>query len=132
MFAVSHHENENALFFDNLSLVVHLPVYQNKSSIFDICVIFNRWFTIIRKSYDSNWANRGRSLTVKVLLFIGTNFRGFYKMHWSLGSWIRDFKHYRQQSMGKLYFVRFLYSWFKWNKKSAKIRTPRKIMISQY
>ena len=42
MFAVLHHENENALLFDNWSLVVHLPVYQNKSSIFDICVVFNR------------------------------------------------------------------------------------------
>jgi hypothetical protein len=42
---------------------------------------------------------------VKVLLFVGTNFRGFYKMHWSMGSWIHGFKHYRQQSMGKLYFV---------------------------
>jgi len=26
---------------------------------------------------------------VKVLLFVGTNFRGFYKMQWSMGSWIR-------------------------------------------
>ena len=31
--------------------------------------------------------------TVKVLLFIGTNFRGF------------DFKHYRQKSMETMYFV---------------------------
>jgi len=80
--------------------------------------------------------------TVKLLLFVGTNFRGFYKinwslgfkhyrkqsmgncisldfyfrgffnMHWSTGSWIRGFKHYRKQSMGKLYFVGFLFSWF--------------------
>ena len=34
--------------------------------------------------------------------------------------------------MGKLYFVGFLFSWFKWTTKSAKIRTPRLIMISQY
>jgi hypothetical protein len=26
--------------------------------------------------------------------------------------------------MGKLYFVGFLFSWFKWTTKSAKIRTP--------
>ena len=45
--------------------------------------------------------------TVKILLFIGTNFRGFYKMHWSLGFLIRGFRHYMQQSMGKMYFVRF-------------------------
>ena len=45
--------------------------------------------------------------TVKVLLSIYTNFFGFYKMHWSMGSWICGFKQYRQQSMGKLYFVRF-------------------------
>jgi len=44
---------------------------------------------------------------VKLLLFVGTNFRGFYKMHWSMGSWIRGFTYYRQQSMGKLYFVGF-------------------------
>jgi len=37
--------------------------------------------------------------TVKVLLLVGTNFRGFYKIHWSMGSWIRGFKRYRQQSM---------------------------------
>jgi len=43
------------------------------------------------------------SATVKVLLFVGTNFRGFYKMHWSMGSWIRGFKHFSQQ----LYFVGF-------------------------
>jgi len=62
---------------------------------------------------------------VKVLLFVGTNCRGFYKMLWSLGFWIRGFKHYRQQSMGKLYFVGFLFSWFKWITKSTKIRTSR-------
>jgi len=44
--------------------------------------------------------------TVKVLLFVGTNnFRGFYKMHWSMGTWIHGFKYYRQQSIGKLYFL---------------------------
>jgi hypothetical protein len=32
-------------------------------------------------------------------VFVGTNFRGFYKMHW-----IRGFKHYRQQSMDKIVF----------------------------
>ena len=41
-------------------------------------------------------------------------------------------KNYRQQSKGKLYFVGYLFSWFKWIMKSAKIRTPRLIMISQY
>jgi hypothetical protein len=41
---------------------------------------------------------------VNVLLFVGTNFHGFYKIHWSLDSWIRGFKHYMQQSVGKLYF----------------------------
>jgi hypothetical protein len=40
--------------------------------------------------------------TVKAFLFVGTNFRGFYKMHRSMCSWISGFKHYRQQSMGKL------------------------------
>jgi len=44
---------------------------------------------------------------VKVLLFVGTHFRGFDKMHWSMGSWICGFKHYRQYSMGKLHFVGF-------------------------
>jgi hypothetical protein len=34
-----------------------------------------------------------------------TNYRGFYKIHWSMGSWIHGFKHYRQQLMGKLYFA---------------------------
>jgi hypothetical protein len=36
------------------------------------------------------------------------------------------------KSMGKLYFVWFLFSWFKWTTKSVKIRTTRIIMISQY
>jgi hypothetical protein len=50
----------------------------------------------------------------------------------SLGSWILGFKHYRQQAMGKLYFLGFEFSWFKWTTKSMKIRTPWLIMISQY
>ena len=50
--------------------------------------------------------------TVKVDLFVGTIFRGFFKMDRSRSSWIRGFKHYRQQSLGKLYFVGFLFSWF--------------------
>jgi hypothetical protein len=41
-----------------------------------------------------------------------------------MGSWIRGFKHYRQQSMGKLYFVGYLFSLFKWTVKSTKIRAP--------
>ena len=69
---------------------------------------------------------------MKILLFVSTNFRCFYKMHWSTGSWIRGVKCYRKQSMGKLYFVEFQFSWFKWNMKSTKIRTPRLLMISQY
>ena len=32
----------------------------------------------------------------------------------------------------KLYFVGYLYSWFKWIMTSAQIRTPRLIMIVQY
>jgi hypothetical protein len=48
--------------------------------------------------------------------------RGFYKIKWSVGSWIRSFKHYRQQSMGKLYFVGFYFSCFKWTTKSKNIR----------
>jgi len=77
---------------------------------------------------DNTWRI---SYTVNVLLFVGTNFRCFYEVHWSMGSWIRGFKYYWQQSMGKLYFVRFLFSWFKWTTKSAKTRNPWLIMISQ-
>ena len=59
--------------------------------------------------------------TVKVLLFIGTNFRGF------------DFKHYRQKSMGKNVFrCIFLFSWFKWTTKSTNNRTRPLAIISQY
>jgi hypothetical protein len=47
-------------------------------------------------------------------------FSWFLKMHWSMASWIRGIKLYG-------HFV-----WFKWKTKSAKIRTPRLIMISQY
>ena len=86
------------------------------------------------------------TFTVNVLLFVVTScrgfykmhwstgswIRGFYKMHWSTGSWIRGFKHYRQQSMGKLNVVGFFFSCLKWTTKSTKIRTPRLIMISQY
>jgi hypothetical protein len=60
--------------------------------------------------------------------------RDFYKMQWSLGSWICCFKHYSQQSMRKLYFVGFEFLSFAWNKKSTKstkIRTPRLIMIAK-
>jgi len=34
--------------------------------------------------------------------------------------------------MGKLYFIGFLFSWFKWTMKAAKIRTLRLIRISQF
>jgi hypothetical protein len=73
-------------------------------------------------------------ITVKVLLFTDTNFRGFYQMYLSLSTWICGFKYYMQQLMGKLYmyFVRFLFSLFKWTTKSTIIRTPWLIMISQY
>jgi hypothetical protein len=64
------------------------------------------------------------SIIVKVRLFVG--------IKWSMGSWIRGFKHYRQQSMDKLCFVGYLFSCFKWTMKSANIITPRLIMISQY
>jgi hypothetical protein len=30
-------------------------------------------------------------------------------------------KHYKQQSIGKLDFIGFLFSWFKWTTKSAEI-----------
>ena len=63
------------------------------------------------------------------ILFVGTNFRGFCKVHWSMGSWIHGFKHYKQQLMGKLYYVGFKFSWFKW---STEIRTPWLIIVSQY
>ena len=60
-----------------------------------------------------------KCMIVKVLLFVGTNFRcfykmhwsmdswirGFYKIHWSMDSWIRGFKHYRQQSVGIFYYT---------------------------
>jgi hypothetical protein len=42
--------------------------------------------------------------TVNVLLFVGTNCRGFYKMHWSMTYWMCGFKHYTQQSMGGIVF----------------------------
>jgi hypothetical protein len=78
------------------------------------------------------WLYQDKECTVKVHLFVGTNVRGFYKMYWFLGSWIRAFKHYRRQLMGKLYFVEFLFSWLKWTTKSAKIWTPWLIKILQY
>jgi len=53
----------------------------------------------------SRKSKKDRHYCVKVPLFVGTNFRGFYKMKWSIGSWIRGFKHCKQQSMGKRYFV---------------------------
>ena len=40
-----------------------------------------------------------------------------------------SFKHYRQQSMGQLHFLGFLFSWLNWTMKSAKMRTLRLIMI---
>ena len=50
---------------------------------------------------------QGWECTLKVLLIVGTNFRDFYQMHLTLGPWFRGFKHYRQQLMGKLYFIGF-------------------------
>ena len=57
------------------------------------------------------------SYTVKVLLFVGTKFHG---------SNITG-----NNQWENFYFVEFLFSWFKWTTKSAKIRTPPLIMISQ-
>jgi len=44
---------------------------------------------------------------VRELPFVGTNFRGFYKIHLFPGSRICGFKQYKQQLMGKLCFVGF-------------------------
>ena len=68
-------------------------------------------------------------ILVKSFYSLPPIFRGFYKLHWSMDSWIHGFEHYRQQSMGKLYFVGFLFSW---TTKSAKIKTTGLILISQY
>jgi hypothetical protein len=35
--------------------------------------------------------NKINEYIVKVLLFVGTNVPGFYKIHWSISSWIRGF-----------------------------------------
>jgi hypothetical protein len=43
----------------------------------------------------------------KYIYSLAPNFRGFCEMHWSMASWIRGFQHYRNQSMGQLYFVGF-------------------------
>ena len=64
------------------------------------------------------------NVTVKVFLFVDTNICGFYKIHWSIGSWICVFKQYRQQSMENCILLEF-----KW---TTKIITPLIIMISQY
>jgi hypothetical protein len=72
----------------------------------------------------SVWLLKNRLLPFSAGLKIDVIWLDFfvvYKMHWPMGSWICDFKHYRQQSMGKLYFVGFLFSW---TMKSVKIRTP--------
>jgi hypothetical protein len=39
-------------------------------------------------------------VTVKVFYSLAPFCRGFYKMHWSMGSWIGGFKQYRQHLMG--------------------------------
>ena len=72
------------------------------------------------------------SCTVKVLLFVGTNFRGSTEC---IDPWVLEFvvsNTTGNNQWEKLYFVGFLFSWFKWTTKSAKIRKPRFIMISQY
>jgi hypothetical protein len=66
------------------------------------------------------------------LSFSRNQFLWFLQISLILCSWICGFKHYRQQSMGKFYFVWFLFLWVKWTMKSAKIRIPQLIMISQY
>ena len=53
--------------------------------------------------------NTGCSDYCENIVVVGHNFRGFYKVHWSTGSWIRSIKYYRQQSMRKLYFVGFYF-----------------------
>jgi len=69
---------------------------------------------------------------VKVLLFVGTNFRGSTEC---IDPWVLEFvvsNTTGNNQWEKLYFVGFLFSWFKWTTKTAKIRNPRFIMISQY
>jgi len=46
--------------------------------------------------------------TVKVLLFVGTNFRCFYKMHWPLGSWIRGFNNQWENCISLDFYFRGL------------------------
>jgi len=60
--------------------------------------------TEIKQMLKLQW-NGYYSSSVKAILFVGTNFRGFYRMQWSMVSWICGFKQYIQQSMRKLYFV---------------------------
>ena len=64
--------------------------------------------------------------TVNVLLFVGTNCRGFCKMHWSMTYWNTTYNN----QWGELYVVGFLFS--KLTTKSAKIGIPRLIMTAQY
>ena len=65
--------------------------------------------------------------TVKVLIFVGTNFCGFYKMLWSMGSWICGFKYYRQQSMEYCISLDFNLRGLS----QGKLEPPRLIMISK-
>ena len=74
---------------------------------------FNKRYCQVTSTFRSvEWS------TVKVLLFVDTNFRAFYKMHWSLGSWKSWFQTLQATIDG------FLYSWFKWTTKSVEIRNP--------
>ena len=64
------------------------------------------------------WPHAHIQHTVKVLLFAGTNFCGF--------------KHQSISNQWENCILDFYFGCFMWTTKSAKIRTPRLIMISQY
>jgi hypothetical protein len=53
------------------------------------CVFLNAYLQTF--SVFQTYQQSKQSFTVKVLLFIDTNFRCFYKMQWTMGSWIHGF-----------------------------------------
>ena len=73
-----------------------------------------------------------RPYTVKVLLFLDTNFRGWGKIcsSWILEFVVSDFAH--NKSIVNMWFGGYLNSWFRLTTKSTKINTPRIKLLSQY
>ena len=65
---------------------------------------FSKWFKKVENVHVFKFFELTGLYTVKVRLFVGTNFRGFYKMHWSSGFLNPWFQLLQETINGKIVF----------------------------